>query len=315
MAETQVSSLNSAGNAAFDRKAFFALREKLQHVQFATVKGEPFHAGGSVVFNLVDNLASATSALSETTDVTPVAMSDSQVTVTLVEYGNVVRTTKKARGTSYRNVDGDAANVIGYNAGDSIDELARDVLVGGTNVTYADNTSAGHSATSDITSADVLASSDIRAAVAQLRGDSVVPMMGDLYAGMCHPDQSVDLREESGAAGWNEPINYSDAVRRFRGVVGVMDGVAWIESPRVRLTADAGATTTDVYDALILGQECLAMAYSSSESAALPQVVRGEVTDTLRRLVPVGWYWLGGFDIFREEAIHRIETASSIGAN
>lgn len=311
MAETQVSSLASAGTTAFDRKAFFALREKTQHVQFATVKGEPFHVGGTVQFNLVDNLATATSTLSETTDVTPVALSDSTVNVVLNEYGNVVRYTKKASGTGYRNIDADIANVVGYNAGDSIDEVARAVLVGGSNVTYAnDATSTGTIGTDDL-----LNSTDIRAAVASLRAASAPPMAGSLYAGLCHPDQAVDLRAETGGAGWNEPMNNSDAARRFMGVVGTYEGVMWIETPRVRLTADAGATTTDVYDALILGQECLAMAYSTTESAPLPQVVRGEVTDTLRRLTPIGWYWLGGFARFREECIHRIETASSIGAN
>ena len=311
MAETQVSSLASVGTTAFDRQAYFALRSKLQHMQFATVKGAPYHAGGVVQFNITDNLAPATSALSETVDVTPVAMSDSTVNVTLVEYGNVVRTTKKARGTAYRQIDSDAANVIGYNAGDSIDQVARDVLVGGTNVTYANDATS----TATIGTDDLLGSVDIRAAVAALRGASAPPLMGSLYAGLCHPDQAVDLRSETGAAGWTEPVNNSDAPRRWNGVVGIYEGVAWIETPRVRSTDDAGASNVDVYDALILGDEALACAYSSSESAALPQVVRGEVTDTLRRLVPVGWYWLGGFNIFREECIHRIETASSIGDN
>jgi hypothetical protein len=39
------------------------------------------------------------------------------------------------------------------------------------------------------------------------------------------------------------------------------------------------------------------------------------VTDSLMRFHPVGWYWLGGYSRFREAAIRRYETASSIGAN
>ena len=311
MAETQQSSLASAGTTAFDKRSYFALRSKLQFIQAATVKGAPYHVGGTVQFNITDDLAVATSTLSETADVTPVALSDSTVNVTLAEYGNTVRTTRLARGTAYRTIDADAANVVGYNAGDSIDTLARNVLVGGTNVTYA----GAATSTATVAASHTLASEDIRAAVAQLRGSSAPTLVGDLYMGYLHPDQAVDLRAETGGAGWNEPMNNSEATRRFRGIVGVYEGVAWMETPRVRLTADAGVSNVDVYDALIMGDEALAMAYSSSESAALPQVVRGEVTDTLRRLVPVGWYWLGGFSIFREACLHRIETASSIGAN
>ena len=222
MAETQVSSLASAGTTAFDKRALFALRSKLQHVQFAKVKGQPFHQGGVVQFNLTDNLATATSALTETSDVTPVAMSDSTVNVTLVEYGNTVRTTRKARGTAYRNIDADAANVIGYNAGDSIDEVARGVLVGGTNVIYANDATS----TATVGSDDYMGSDEIREAVAGLRGNSAQPLMGSLYAGLIHPDQAVDLRSETGGAGWNEPVNNSEATRRWKGVVGTYEGVA-----------------------------------------------------------------------------------------
>jgi hypothetical protein len=83
----------------------------------------------------------------------------------------------------------------------------------------------------------------------------------------------------------------------------------------VALIADAGAANVDVYQSLILGQEALAKAWSKAVSAPMPQTVPGPVTDTLRRFVPIGWYWLGGFDSFREASLRRYETASSIGAN
>ena len=44
-------------------------------------------------------------------------------------------------------------------------------------------------------------------------------------------------------------------------------------------------------------------------------MIFGPVTDTLRRFNPVGWYHLVGYGRFREAALQRIETASSIGAN
>ena len=239
-------------------------------------------------------------------------MSDSTVTVTLREYGNTINTTAKARGTDYTAVDADAANLIGFNAGISLDTLARDVLVAGTNVKFE-----GQATQGAITASDTYSAASIREVVAGLRGDNVMPFIGTSYIGMIHPDQSVDLRAETGAAGWAEPVNNTggEAYRRWQGVVGVFEGVSWIETPRVNLVADGGASNVDVYQSLILGQECLAKAFSSSESAAVPQVRRGPVTDSLMRFHPVGWYWLGGYSRFREAAIRRYETASSIGAN
>ena len=312
MAYTQVSSLNTAGTTAFDKRMYFALRPQLHHDQVATVRPVATHQGGSVQFTLRSDLAAATSTLTETSDVTAVAMSDSTVTVTLAEYGNTINTTAKARGTDYTAVDADAANLIGFNAGISPDTLARDVLVGGTNVKFE-----GQATQGAITASDTYSAASIREVVAGLRGDNVMPFIGTSYIGMIHPDQSVDLRAETGAAGWAEPVNNTggEAYRRLQGVVGVFEGVSWIETPRVNLVADGGASNVDVYQSLILGQECLAKAFSSSESAAVPQVRRGPVTDSLMRFHPVGWYWLGGYARFREAAIRRYETASSIGAN
>jgi len=311
MAYTVQSSLETAGTAAFDKRMYFALRPQLHHDQVATVRPVATHQGGSVQFTLRDELAAATSALTENADLTPVAMGDAPVTVTLVEYGNTINTTAKARGTDYSAVDADAANLIGYNAGISLDTIARDVLVAGTNVKFE-----GQATQGAITASDTYSAASIREVVAGLRGDNVMPFVGTSYLGMIHPDQSVDLRAETGAAGWAEPANNTESSRRWQGIVGVFEGVSWIESPRVKMVADGGASSTvDVYQSLILGQECLAKAFSTSESAALPQVRRGPVVDSLSRFHPVGWYWLGGYARFREAAIRRYETASSIGAN
>ena len=73
--------------------------------------------------------------------------------------------------------------------------------------------------------------------------------------------------------------------------------------------------TVDVYPSLFVGRQALAKAWSSAVSGPMPQVILGAVVDKLQRFVPVGWYWLGGFGRFREDAIVRFETSSSIGVN
>jgi hypothetical protein len=39
----------------------------------------------------------------------------------------------------------------------------------------------------------------------------------------------------------------------------------------------------------------------------------GEVTDKLKRFQPVGWYWLGGYKVFRNECVREVITRSSLG--
>ena len=124
--------------AAYDRLARFALRPELYFDQVADIKPtNQSMPGSSVSFPIVSDLAIASSALNESTDVTPQSISESNVTVTLAEYGNAVLTTAALRGESYVEIDPIVANVVGYNAGVSIDEVARNVLQAGSNVAYA----------------------------------------------------------------------------------------------------------------------------------------------------------------------------------
>jgi N4-gp56 family major capsid protein len=81
-------------------------------------------------------------------------------------------------------------------------------------------------------------------------------------------------------------------------------------------TAPVTATTTvtvtpvtRVFDTLLCGQQALAEAVAEE-----PHIVIGNVTDKLMRFRPMGWYGVLGFARYREEALYRIETGSSIAA-
>jgi len=320
VAYTQVSSLNTV-QAAYEQLAYFALRSELLFDQAADVQPtNQSMPGSSVVFTKFADLAAATSALTETSDVTPVAMSDSQVTVTLAEYGNSINTTAKLRGTSFLDVDAAAANIIGYNAGDSLDQIIRDVLAGGTNVIYGGGGSSDPSSRVTVQAEDIVEANDIRKVTAALRGANV-PTFNGYYMGFIHPDVSYDLRKETGNASWNAPHVNVDTAGIYNGEIGMFESVRFIETPRAKVFTDAsnGTSTTgtiDVYCTHIMGRQSLAKAYSMVDgNGAYPKIVEGPVVDVLRRFNPMGWYWLGGYGRFREESLRRIESSSSIGAN
>ena len=314
--ETTTSSV-SVDQVAFDRIAYFALRSELLFDQAADVQPTAQSMPGTgVTFTIFNDLSAATSTLNEVTDVTPAAMSDSQVTVTLNEYGNAVITTAKLRGTAYLDVDAVAANVVGYNAGDSIDQIVRDVLAGGSNVVYAGGGSTTPSSRATVEAEDVIEANDVRKVTAQLRKANAATFNG-LYMGFIHPDVSYDLRKETGAASWRDPHVYQDTAGIYNGEIGAFEGVRFIETPRAKIFADAGASSTvDVYCTHIMGRQALAKAHSASHgNGSVPRIVRGPVVDTLARLQPIGWYWLGGYGRFREASLRRIESSSSLGAN
>jgi N4-gp56 family major capsid protein len=303
---------------AFDLRAFYALRPELYFDAVASVQptAQSF-PGAAVKFTQVADLSAATTTLNESTDVDAAAMSDAQVTLTLAEYGNAVITTAKLRGTTFIDFDPVVANVIGFNAGISLDTIARDVLKAGTNVTYATGGSTTPTARNEVEASDTLAGDDTRLVLARLRAANVMPI-GGAYVGYIHPDVSYDFRGATGGANWRDPHTYSAPEAIWNGEVGMFDGIRFIETPRSPVFADAGSSTTltDVYGTLIVGQEALAKAHSYTDgNGPFPSVVQGPVVDKLRRNVPMGWYWLGTYGIFREACLRRIDSASSIGTN
>jgi N4-gp56 family major capsid protein len=317
---TQSSSLTT-DQVAFEKLAYFALRPELYFDQFADVQAtNATNPGASIKFTIFNDMAAVTSALSETEDVTPVAMSDSQVTVTLNEYGNATVTTAKLRASSFLPVDPVAANAVGYNAGLSIDTICSDVLKAGSNVIYATGGTDTATARVDMDVDDTLTAKDVRRAVAQLRGANVPTINGN-YVGFIHPDVSYDLRGITDASGWRDSYKYTNAMPLYNGEIGMFEGVRFMESSRAPIFANAfngsgSAGTGDSYATLIMGAQALAKGISlGGEYGAQPSIVYGNITDLLKRFRPVGWKHFVGYGVFRQAALRRIESASSIGAN
>jgi N4-gp56 family major capsid protein len=226
------------------------------------------------------------------------------VTITLAEYGNSVLVTRALELFSLADVDPAIANIIAFNLADSIDSIAMTTLRGGTNVIYSGSTA---TSTATVTAAATISSANIRKAVAKLRAGKAVARKGSLYWTGIHPEVSHDLRAETGSAGWLLPNQYGSVQDRiWAGEIGTYEGAYFVESPRLYSATD-GASSAKVYRTIIAGQQALAEAVAEE-----PHVVIGPVVDKLMRHRPMGWYGVLGFARYREEALYRIESGSSI---
>lgn len=304
---------------AYDMLAYFALRPELYFDQVADIKPtNQSMPGSSVVFNVQNDMALATTAINESTDITPVALTSSQVTLTINEYGAGTITTAAVRGQSFVSIDEVQANTVGYNAGRSIDELAKIQLQAGSNVTYsAGATGVTPGGRNSITPNDTMRAYDIRYNVAALKRNNV-PGYGGKYLSLIHPDVSFDLWNEAGNQALIAPHVYSAPDEIFLGEIGSFAGARFIETPTAPLFADAGSSTTDtdVYGTLFLGRQALAKVWAMKDgNGPLPVTVMGPITDYLRRFQPLGWKWMGGYGVFRSQSVWRQESSSSIGAN
>jgi N4-gp56 family major capsid protein len=274
--------------AAYELAVYYGLRPQLMFDLQATVRStNQSHVGASVTFTKMNDMAIVTTPLDEYTDVTAVALTDTPLTVTLAEYGAATISTAKLRGTAFIEFDPTAANRLAFNAGATVDRLARDAAGLTTNELVL-NTLGG-----PITSAL------IRKARSILEVANFSRFPDGYYRAIISPYQAVDLEQETGAGGWRIPHEYSSIGEIFRGEIGIYEGFRFI----VNNTLAAG-TEANTARAFFLGPEGLAKAFSMAPGfGQSPSVRPGPVTDKLWRFRPLGWYWLGAYAVFRNEAL------------
>ena len=305
---TGTTAISNLVRTAYDQYVRMALRSIPVMRALADVKPvQQAMPGSSVVFSIYSDLAQATSTLTEATDVSSIALGNpNQITVTLNEYGSAVTTTKKLNLTSFNDVDTALADIIAYNAADSIDAVVAAVLTGAgnTNIIYGGSATT----TNTITSADKMQVTDIRQAVTELRTNKALPRIGELYAAYLHPRQTADLRAETGTGGFQELTKYVDRTPFVAGAVGVIEGAFVVETPRVPFSANTNSPAVNVYRAVVAGREALAEAQGQDISTVVgPQI------DALRRYHTIGWYYFGGFNILRTAALYQIQSAATNG--
>lgn len=318
-AYTDTTAMSNAVQTAYDKRFEFALRSQPLFRAIADKRPADTTApGGSIVLERYQDLAVATTALTETTDPDSVAMSNpTTTTLTLNEYGNPILRTRKLYLYSLTDVDPAIANIIAFNAADSIDTVVQTELRSGTQViqrkagtvSYVNTGTVSLPVGTTMTNTDVFNSAIARLAPVKLRTNKAVPRKSGLYWCGIHPEVSHDLRAETGAAAWRDPHNYSAAGNIWAGEIGAYEGAYYVESPRCFNAVDAGTGDNTVrrFRTYYAGQQALAEAVADEF-----HVVAGPIVDKLARFRPLGWYGVAGWKIYRNEALIRAETTSSI---
>jgi N4-gp56 family major capsid protein len=305
MATTQISGVGNLVVNAYDTYVRAALRSLPVMRSVADVRPVALtNPGTTLKFAVYSNLAAATTALTETSDVTPLALANpSQVTVTVTEYGNAVEQTEKVNMATFSSIDTMIGDAIAYNAADTLDQLVATALTSGTVVKYGGS----RTSTATLTASDVLSTSMLRKAQTELLEANAQPRVGDLYTLFIHPRQAFDLRAETGSGGFVDIHKYTteNVGNLLTGTIGVLEGFQVVQTSRVP-SATSGASSARVYSAVAVGKEALLEAnVYDVQTVVAPQI------DILRRKSALGWKYFGGWGIFRDAAVVRLETGGS----
>lgn len=311
---TNVTSSNTSGNdLSPEMKIYYSdymidnAMPELVHDQFAQKHPIPKNGGKTVEFRKYSPLAKALTPLTE--GVTPAgqALNVTTITATVNQYGGWIPLPDMLLLTAIDNNMVQAVELLGSQAGRTLDTVTREVLNGGTSVQYAEGQVTSRN---QLTREHKLTVNAVRQAVRFLKGQNAKKIDGS-YVGIIHPNCEYDLMSDPD---WKDMNKYTTPELAWEGEIGKIAGVRFVETTEAKVFADAGAESIDVYSTLILG----ANAYGVTEvtggglQTIVKQLGSSGTADPLNQRASAGWKAVKTAERLVEQYMVRIETGASI---
>lgn len=280
----------TAENAEFYQDAMLErLLPELFFMKYGEKKNIPKNKGAVTSFRRLNSLNVSTTALTEGVTPDGVDLNITKVNATVSEYGNWTKISEFINTTGLDPLLTEAAQLMGENAGESMDIIVRDVVAAGTNVVYAN----GKAARNTIVAADKVAALDILRVRRTLKRNKVKPIKlpdgTQGYLSFMHPDVAMDLMQTTE---WKDQNTYVDTKNRMEGVLGKMYGIYFLETPNGVKFAGAGSAGADVFASLFIGRG--AYGVPDVEGSSKPEIIvhkagSGGIADPLNQYNTVAW--------------------------
>lgn len=301
---TSVSDVDDSIIEEWDKAFTIAYDEMGQALQYVTYKKQI--GSKQISIPRYDNMSLATTPLTDKEDLDSEVLSDSDVTLTPAEYGNVVTKTLLASMQTGGIVDSAAAKLVAINMGRTENKLALLAADASTNIRRVN----GRATTGEVLVGDIASGTELGILYNKLRRASVPPLAGNKFVFICHDDVAHDLREESGAGSWQDINKYTSSEPILSGEIGTYKGFKIVTDMLSLLSEDAGDSNVDVYTSYAIGFNALGWAVSKPGTLRISGPF-----DKLGRFLNVGWFALEQFKIIEQQALWTLQSSSSIGSN
>lgn len=310
--KTTDTTATTGNDLSVDMKTFYSdyliemAEPELVHDQFGQKRPIPKNSGKTIEFRKFAPLPKALTPLSE--GVTPLGqkLNVSAITATVQQFGGFVEVSDVLDLTAIDNIIVEATKLLGSQAGRTSDTITRDILMSGTNVSFANGKTARAQLATDT---DKLTVKDVRKAVRKLKLFNA-PKFGNYYVGIIHPDIEFDLMDDPQ---WLYPHQYVDTNNIYMGELGSIAGVRFVETTEAKVFTGAGASSANVYATLIIGDN--AYGVTDVTGGGLQHIVKqlgsSGTADPLNQRATVGWKLIKTAKILVNEYMVRIESTSS----
>ena len=229
-------------------------------------------SGKTMMFRRYTALSLATTTLTEGVNPSGRAKSKTDVSATIVLYGDFIEDTDFLLKTQPEAVQTENVELLGQQMGETIDQIDRDIYATASNITYSNGSST-------VTVSQIIDRNDLDRARRSLRNNKArvfAPMIlpsqkvgtGSImpsYWGLCHEDLAFDLRH---VEGFKKAADYQGA--KVAGEFGADEnGIRFLASPNGFILAGASTVTIaatdlkntssflDLYSLFIVGKDAV----------------------------------------------------------
>lgn len=229
------------------RKTLEFAKPKLVYPQFGQPDMIMKRKGETATWIKFDKLSIPSTTLSDSPTFSPATVTDSKVSATLEFWGNGIELVEFLEQTSFLDLPSEYKEILGQNAGETINQKVRDVLVAGTNAVYP-NSRAGRY---ELVSTDY-ADLDVFIDAATALEDADAPKIGDEYVALISPYVKARLFKNTA---FREAVRYQkDSL--FTGELCSIDGVRFVVTSTAPTVSNQGSQSTvaTIDQSIVLGK-------------------------------------------------------------
>ena len=294
--------------------------------KFGQAKPIPKRNSTQIKFRRYNALSATPKALTE--GVTPAATSltSTDVTATLVQYGDRIEITDVIQDTHEDPVLMEAVEILGEQAAQMIETVRYNVLKAGTNVFYA-NGAARNAVNTKITTAAqrrvtrALKAQNARKITRVVRStpsygtEAVAPS----FVALCHSDCESDIRDMVGFV----PVEKYGSITPYESEIGKVEDVRYVYSTVFTAFANAGGVAgamistgganADVYPILYIGRDAYGIVPLKGAKSIMPMIVNPKPSDSdpLAQRGHAGWKSMQTAVILNDLWMARLEVAAT----
>lgn len=306
MAVQTINNISVENQTFYDTALLKRCLPLLSFYEDAMKKRIPAGKGTSIEWRKFGSLTPATTPLTEGTTPAGQDLNITAINAKLDQYGDYVVVSDVLDMQAKDPVIAETSELLGEQAGLTVNRIIAEELSKGTNVRYAGNKSNRE----ELVATDVLTGDMIKKVVRDLRKNNIPTFADGYYHASISAEQAYDLMSDTATGGWIDVVKYAGAKKLLTGEIGEFGGVRFKVSSEIPKAKDGA-----VHMGIVYGKDAYGVPEIGANAAKPKIIVKAKgsagTEDPLDQRSSIGWKNMFVCKRLNELGIVRVETGVS----